>query len=267
MAIECLCCGVSEWRTLTRLPRAIFGISASIERCAKCGLGRTNPPPSTDFKHYESEGDSVRNFQQRADDYRGFARELLADSPVRCGRLLDIGCGGGFLIEEAQCRGFDAQGLEANSEIVRWCKSRGLRVAQQNVEDLSRSQAFDLIVISAVLEHLQDPAKLVVSSKQLLSRNGAMLISQASYDGLLPRIAPWGWYGWQPHEHFWHFTPLSFHHFAERYGFHVSIRRRSLYHAWYRTGKNIVRNPFTAIAKLGDSLGHGDSFNAVLTVS
>ena len=262
--MTCICCGGTTWQAVATLPRFIFNVSARIEKCSTCGLGRTVPAPSVCFDHYNIAGDSVTNFKTRAEDYRLFARSLLADAPIRSGRLLDIGCGGGFLIEEATALGFDARGVEANETVVRWCQSRGLKVSCVDVSQLDPKEKFDLIVISAVLEHLEDPAKLIRSTQKMLGEQGSILISQASFDGLLPHVLPWGWYGWQPKEHFWHFTPESFRRFADRTGFDIQIIRRSLHHPWYFRGKNILRNPLTAIARIGGYLGYGDSFNAIM---
>ena len=262
--MTCICCGESAWQVATTLPRFIFGVSARIEKCAICGFGRTVPTPSTYFSHYEQAGDSIDNFQNRAEDYRLFARELLADAPIKSGRLLDIGCGGGFLVEEAGKLGFDAHGVEANLTLVNRCQARGLSVSNADVSELNPIDKFDLIVISALLEHLENPSKLIKSAHKMLTDEGSLLISQASFDGLLPRIAPWGWYGWQPKEHFWHFTPESFRKFAGRNGFDCTIIRRSLHHFWYSSGKNILRNPLTVVARIGSRLNGGDSFNAVM---
>jgi SAM-dependent methyltransferase len=262
--MNCICCGGSAWQVVTVLPKSIFGVSARIVKCLGCGFGRTVPAPVVCFDHYNAAGDSVANFQGRAEDYRTFARKLLADAPMSSGRLLDIGCGGGFVVEEAGLLGFDAYGVEANGAMVQWCQSRGLKVSCADVSQLDPKEKFDLVVISAVLEHLEDPAGLIVCARKMLDEHGSILISQASFDGFLPRVVPWGWYGWQPKEHFWHFTPESFRRFADRNGFDTQIFRRSLHHRWHCRGKSLLRNPLTAIVRMGGALGRGDSFNATM---
>jgi len=262
--MKCICCGGSEWQLVTLLPKTVFGLSARIEKCSSCGFGRTIPAPATFFDHYNSGGDSVPNFQDRIEDYRVFGRELLADAPIRSGRLMDIGCGGGFLVEQAALLGFDAFGVEANTAMVEWCQSRGLKVTCADVSQLDRNERFDLVVLSSVLEHLEDPAGMIRSARKMLSQQGSILVSQASFDGLLPSVFPWGWYGWQPKEHFWHFTPESFRRFGDRNGFDTRIYRRSLHHRWYVSGAGLFRNPLTAIARLGNWLDRGDSFNAIM---
>ncbi len=263
----CLCCGSASWETYARLPKLIFGKRAMISRCQSCGFGRTVPEPETLVDYYANNDDFVTQLQERCDDYRSFAKSLLADLPFSTGngkRLLDVGCGGGFLLEEAQKLGFHAYGVDANATMVRWCHARALNVVLGDVSRLQCDLRFHVVVVSAVLEHLRDPAGLLLAVSRILEKGGLVLVSQASFDGLLPYIAPWGWYGWQPKEHFWHFTPSSFQKFAERNGFTCASVRRSLHHSWYWTGKDILRNPLTAIAKLGALRNQGDSFNAIL---
>lgn len=269
----CPFCGAKgEFKKAFNLPSFLFGVSASIRECSVCGLGITDPPPST-ANFYEDNERYEELFASRAALYQGFARDLLhnlsgfIDPSGK--RLLDIGCGGGFVVEEAAKKGFISEGIEANGAVVEWCRKRGLNVRQGDVRKISKDNKYDVIVLSAVLEHLPAPEKMLKVCMSILKPGGLILVSQAVYDGLLPRVFPWGWYGWQPREHYWHFKKSTLEQFFKKMGLRILCTRScSLYHPWFIKGslKDITgRNLAAAIARAGRLAGMNDGFHLVLT--
>ena len=272
----CIACGYQgKWRLWRRFPTFLFGVPFEVWRCPECGLGRTCPKPEVGVEHYEDNQRYNILFVEKRELYLKFAEALLKtldDLIAPQGKkLLDIGCGGGFVVEYANQIGFQAEGVDANRQMVAFGRQQGLNVYQADVMEVSFGGAdrYDVIVLSAILEHLPDPAKLLNHIRaNLLKDDGFLLVSQASYDGLLPRLFPWGWYGWQPQEHFWHFTPASFGALSRRCGFVCRrLQRKSLYHPWFVTSRlrDLVGRNFAAIlARIGYAIGRGDSFDCVL---
>lgn len=267
--MPCLVCGgVSGWKHVVSLPFLLFRRNAQIVKCLDCGVGRTFPAPDISVNYYVNNDRNDVLFTERAVIYRYFAEELLSNLMKvsdTTGSLLDFGCGGGFIVEAASRLGYQAEGVEANLAMVHWCQSRGLRVHQKEIAQLvEEGRKYDVIVFSAVLEHLSDPYSVLVACKQLLVPSGIIVISQASYDGLLPRLFPWGWYGWRPLEHFWHFTPYSSTLMCARCDMYPAhLIRGNLHHPWFRQGtflELIGRNFAALIARIGLRIGKGDSF-------
>lgn len=233
----------------------------------------TSPRPSAQFDHYKNNENYVHQFLTKGHKFLGFARELLSTlegiiTPVGSS-LLDVGCGGAFVVETAKEKGFIAQGIEANSALVKFAKNRGLDVENDDICKIkNRKYFYNVIVLSSVLEHVENPINLLMDCKELLAKNGVILISQASYDGLLPRLFPWGWYGWQPQEHYWHFTSKSFSMLVNNSGFNViKIKRKSLHHPWFSSGplKILVgRNLAAVLARIGNLIGMPDSFDIII---
>lgn len=272
---NCICCGTAaEWKEVTSLPTFLFGLPSEIFRCIECGLGKTSPEPKTTIEYYEDNKNYDALFTKGKDLYESFARNLLGQIKEKAigknNKLLDIGSGGGFLVSAANKMGFLAQGIDANRSVIQWAKSQGLPVEQGDVEEkILNHEQYDVVVLSAVLEHLSNPKLLLLQCKELLKPGGILLVSQASYDGLLPKLFPWGWYGWQPEEHFWHFTPDSFKRLASSCDLNViRCERNSLYHDFHFSGglKTIVgRNLATLIARLGVKVGRGDNFDCIMS--
>lgn len=273
---KCICCDyVGALPVKKTFPGFLFGQPFAVASCPQCGLGMTVPPPVITPEYYVENQRYDELFMQKAPLYRTFAANLLSVLEgivnAKGARLLDIGCGGGFMVEEAGKKGFAAEGVDANAGIVAWCQQRGLKVFQANVldMDLAIESKYDVVVLSAVLEHLQDPDILLTHVRQkLLKAGGLVLVSQASYDGLLPRVFSWGWYGWQPQEHFWHFTPEAMEKLANKTGYRVvTCKRNALHHPWFVQGnvKELLgRNLAAVLGRLGNIVGMGDSFDMLL---
>ena len=271
----CIVCGAKDkWKKLTRLPAIIFGASAEIHRCTDCGCARTLPAPTTDQEYYE---DNVRYndlFTNKYESYNASANELLSELDgvleFNGKKLLDIASGGGYLVEAASKKGFLAVGIESNQQMVAWCRKNGINISQGDAFEFLKSsnEKYDVIVLSAIIEHIEDPQHLIKACGDALKPEGMLLISQAIYNGLLPRLFPWGWYGWQPKEHFWHFTAASLDKFFIRLGYEIiKSNRYSLIHPWvFRGGlKEIVgRNVAALLARISHYVGMEDGYNIIL---
>lgn len=264
----CPICGTtSGWRLVVTLPSVLFGKRAKIMQCSNCKVGRTIPAPVAGLEYYEDNARNDELFTQRATIYKKFADEILTHLDAlysRKGKLLDFGCGGGFVVESALRHGYDAEGIEPNLAMCSWCVERGLKVTSKNIEQLASENAlYDVIIFSSVLEHLGDPFEMLESCMRILAPDGVVVIAQASYEGLLPRLFPWGWYGWQPKEHFWHFSPTSLRNLCQRCNLReIELIQGSLYHPWFTKGSLAVlvgRNFAALLARLGSRFGMGDN--------
>src|SRR5436190_1705782 len=73
------------------------------------------------------------------------------------GDLLEIGCGYGYLLEEA--RGFfrTRTGLEMSHDAAAIASRRADRVYEGGLEQLPAGEKFDCIIATHVIEHVYDP--------------------------------------------------------------------------------------------------------------
>src|SRR5690242_13348701 len=106
----------------------VVGQHGDLLRCAECGTVQQPILPSGDTLH-----DLYRDMHD--DEYlseevgrRATARRLLdligAHRPR--GRLLDVGCGHGLLLDEARKRGYETVGLELSRSAAEHARSIGL---------------------------------------------------------------------------------------------------------------------------------------------
>lgn len=181
------CCG--SLRPVTDGPRGTL-------RCESCGHERLAvfPAPEQNFNAYQEEyyqADSGRRFLGPVErSLRLFlnlrVRSILAHAPGP-GRLLDVGCGRGDLLEAFQARGWSCVGTqisETAAEAAR--RSRGVDVACGELPQLGLEEAsYDVITFFHVLEHLYDPLAYLLEARRLLKPGGLMLVE-------VPDCGGWG---------------------------------------------------------------------------
>jgi 2-polyprenyl-3-methyl-5-hydroxy-6-metoxy-1,4-benzoquinol methylase len=99
-------------------------------------------------------------------------------------RVLDVGCGTGFLLEQLAGRGFRGIGVDLSPESV---EHANRRLAEIGAADRLTAQVgsayeppdgpFDLIALTDVLEHLEDPRRCLAALRAQLAPDGLLVIS------------------------------------------------------------------------------------------
>ena len=135
------------------------------------------------------------------------------------GRLLDVGCSHGLLIEEASKVGFDAEGIEPSKTGIASCRDRGLRVRHGYLsEGVYPPNSFDVVVMSHVIEHVPGPVQLLQVAREILKPQGALCLCQTNYRGTLPKWLRRRWGAWVPEEHYYHFSPSGIRYLLGKAG-------------------------------------------------
>jgi 2-polyprenyl-3-methyl-5-hydroxy-6-metoxy-1,4-benzoquinol methylase len=116
----------------------------------------------------------------------------LAELPAGA-RVLDAGCGNGFISGEFLKRGFRVLGIDVSESGINICRreySTGqFEVASICDPDIKRiiGDEFDAIVASEVVEHLYSPAEFLDNCHSLLKKNGILALS-TPYHGYLKNL-------------------------------------------------------------------------------
>ena len=92
-------------------------------------------------------------------------------------KVLDLGCADGLMLKKL-CKDFkiSATGIELSKDLyeraVINCPDAKIINSDINEIDFSENEKFDLIICTAVIEHLEDPSKVVSKIFNLLSKKG-----------------------------------------------------------------------------------------------
>lgn len=143
---------------------------------------------------------TVRPMRERA--LAGLFDELL---PWRRGpmRALDAGCGAGGLLVRLTALGWQAEGVEVDpvaADVARTTSGRPVRVGDFRAIDLPTG-AYDLVVLSHVFEHLDDPITALRRLRSLLAPGGRLVLIYPNPESLGARIFGPAWFHWDPPRH------------------------------------------------------------------
>lgn len=203
----------------------------SIVRCKDCGLVYVDPRPAPI---------AVRSLYQdpgyfRGDewylDYLGYEanhrtlfRRLIAIldrfHPGK-GRLVDIGCAAGFLLDTARTDGWEVTGVELSPSMARYAEQRlGLDVRVGTLEEAALPDAaFDAVTLCDSLEHVANPLATMREVCRILRPAGTTLIVTPNIASPLARLLGTRWPHLTPREHLYYFAPDTLRRLLTRAGF------------------------------------------------
>ncbi|MFC1646532.1 methyltransferase domain-containing protein, partial [Candidatus Omnitrophota bacterium] len=137
-------------------------------------------------------------------------------------RLLEVGCGAGFLLDEAKKQGWDTYGVELSRWAAGYARDKfGLDVTQDALIDTNFPFGyFDAVILSDTIEHLIDPKGTLTKIRPLLSPQGVMYINTPNINSLVSRLLKARWWGFnQFHLHY--FAKETLKQMLETTGFEV----------------------------------------------
>ena len=140
-----------------------------------------------DYKvHYQTDAEAIVDPQgldpvRRASEDRRMEtlRRLLELRPGE--RLLDIGCGSGWFGDRCHRHGIDVWAMDIGRSGVAGAKTRFPQAATYQVGDLYflpfAAASFDAVVLSEVVEHLEDIDAALAEARRVLRPGGRLLVS------------------------------------------------------------------------------------------
>ena len=108
-------------------------------------------------------------------------------------KILEIGSGNGFFIEECEKSNIDITGSEADEEqynLLAKNFSNIIKIALP-IKDFNNelSNKFDVVVFNDVFEHLENLDLILIQLKSILKTNGQIVINLPSSDGLIYKFS------------------------------------------------------------------------------
>lgn len=213
----------------------------AVLHCDQCGL------LSLDFKDnyynflssyyqkgYFTGNKSFRAYANYKDDKENIiknARKLLAHSKnhVFGNRLLDVGCAMGFFMEEAQAQGFVPFGIEVSDYAARVAQKKFrdkifVGPVEKYVSLHSKKhdvQPFDMMILSDIIEHLQNPREVLRDLRSLLEPRGVVVLQTGDVDSLWAKMLGKNWHFFAPPQHLYFFSKKTLTELLSQAGYRV----------------------------------------------
>ena len=120
--------------------------------------------------------------------HNDLSAKLAACSIIKCVKgldgvrnILDIGCGSGLLVDMLVGEGYESTGLDFSAEAINFARThkRGVYVCGA-VNDIWAK--YDLIIMSHLLEHIDNPVRYLRQVAQLLKPDGLLLVEVPNLD-------------------------------------------------------------------------------------
>ena len=216
----------------------------NVVRCTDCSMYYLHPrltePAITRFYQQDSyyEGgesgysDTGYSNQERA--LRATFKKMVSNLRKRGltgGALLEIGCGFGYLLEEAKPYFDKRVGTEFSGEGVRQSSEKADEVYEGGVEAVPDGLMFDCIIALQVIEHVYDPLDFVKKLIAHANPDASIVLGTPDIGGMLKAVMGRRWASFKVPEHVLYFDEKTLSTLMRRSGL-TNIRRLPYPHAF-----------------------------------
>jgi SAM-dependent methyltransferase len=222
---DCVVCGGNRARSIWVLPDRFYKLPGRFEVavCARCESTRIlNPPAELSVyypeDYYAASGQPYQPSARRVQVHAALRRTHLGRlflntlgarynkpdvtlATEQQGRIIDIGCGGGWVLDFYRANGWETWGLDIGSGIQA-AAERGHKTIVGDVFDADVSPGgFDLVRGSHVVEHVEDPIAFVEKVSPWVAPGGHLLLDLPNTASLLSRIMRRAYWQLDPPRH------------------------------------------------------------------
>lgn len=227
MNTTCVIC--NQDKVMTGFPFKRYQICV----CGNCGFRWLNPQPSDQElseiyseRYFLDEGDAeitetINQLKRATAKLYLHQLKTVISSSSKGLSLLEIGCGMGDFLLEAQIKGFKVSGLEVTEHLVEFANHRlGANCVEKGyIEDsIYPQESFDVIAFFDVIEHVRNPLNFMKRVNWLLKKNGKIFIVTPSLDSWSAVLLGKHWMEYKV-EHLSYFNKTAIKTLLEKTGF------------------------------------------------
>jgi len=203
----------------------------TLSQCEHCGLVFTNPRPedvdlasyynSPNYLSHHAAGFSVLRWIYQFLRKRNIRwKYRLLHSFIPKGKILDVGCGTGEVLNFFKHKGWEVRGIEPNEKARLFATEvYDIPVADEPGLLNLPAESFDVISLWHVLEHVPDLNRRMTDLKKLLKPDGLLLIALPNLASMDAKYYGKYWAALDVPRHLYHFSPDSFLELAIRHGY------------------------------------------------
>lgn len=212
-------------------------------QCANCRLWYLKPrlkendmmklyADGSYFRSDDESGYSSYGAQQQSLEhtFRRFLQQLR-DKGYAGGKLLEVGCGYGYLLKEAQPYFSYRVGTDYSAEAVQNASRVCDRAVLGGVDDIPAGETFDTIVTVGVIEHIYAPLEFNAKLRAHLAKGGKLIHATPHMGSFWRHIMGTRWASFKVPEHVTYYDKNSLTQLFAQGGFR-NLRRLSFPHAF-----------------------------------
>lgn len=150
-------------------------------------------------------------------------KKLRNANPTKQLRILEIGCGFGYLTYALAKSGYDVSGIDISQVAVdQAIKRYGHHFACADVREYAKKMgaAYDIIILTEVIEHIENVIEFLSAADQLLLPGGNLIVTTPNRT---PYPADMLWETEPPPVHLWWFSEQSTRSLANKLGHKVTF--------------------------------------------
>jgi 2-polyprenyl-3-methyl-5-hydroxy-6-metoxy-1,4-benzoquinol methylase len=175
----CILCNSIEFKTIHQKNQYQYF------RCLNCKLVSLYPRPTPQmlkeyYRNYLPDNhEDIRKWEAMIRPVVTQSADLINfRSRTNGKKMLDVGCGHGFLLKEMKSRGWDVEGLEVSQTGREYAlRNWNIPIYSEPLENLGLpSGTFDVVTLLYVIEHIFDPLSLLSEINQVLKPKGLILL-------------------------------------------------------------------------------------------
>ena len=155
----------------------------------------------------------------------------LAERRLTGGTLLEVGCGYGYLLDEARAYFDRRTGTEFSVEGAEIARATGAEVFVGGIEEVSADRKFDCILAIQVIEHVYQPLSFVKRLVRHTRSGGHIVVATPDIGGVLRKVMGRNWPSFKGPEHVGYFDFNSLSRVMEKVGL-ADVRRLPYPHAF-----------------------------------
>jgi 2-polyprenyl-3-methyl-5-hydroxy-6-metoxy-1,4-benzoquinol methylase len=249
---KCYLCNRNGTLFYQNLKDYLFNVSGewNIRKCSNqdCGLVWLDPQPITEhinkiYQNYYTHNihsNQINSFESTQSKFNSFQMWLydlftsIIDikqereqfnqmylNNVKPGKLLDVGCGNGYLLSKFKDLGWDVQGQDIDPQVKAFAaENYNLIVHLGSLENINfADNTFDAILMNHVVEHIQDPISLLSECYRILKPEGILVATTPNILSTSHQFFGQYWRGLEPPRHLHLFSDLTLKKIAHKAGF------------------------------------------------
>jgi 2-polyprenyl-3-methyl-5-hydroxy-6-metoxy-1,4-benzoquinol methylase len=232
-ADQCPACGGADRRMRHQ------SVAFTIWQCQNCDLGYCDPLPDQaqlERAYTDAYKGATTGYFSKVDRKLARSRgrmaqlaKMVSKKQGQTGRFLDIGCNGGFMVQAAIEKGFEAYGLDPDPVSIAFARehypngrfTHAFAESYRDHNGLDPNMRFDAIYCSEVIEHAPDPNRFAASLADLAAPGAIVYLTTPDAGHFFVPADFSKWDAYCPPDHCLYFTRTSLSRLLSAHGFDI----------------------------------------------